>query len=278
MISLVINLFVENPMKSSKAVYDTIGKSYDNTRNPDPVITKTLLELLCLDKKGRYLDIGCGSGNYTGALASMGLSIEGVDLSLEMLNKARKKYPQVLFHHGDAKKLAFPDNIFDGVVCILATHHIGDNLATFQSAYRVMKAGRLVLFTATPEQMQHYWLCHYFPQMMKNSAVMMSSFSELQLALTTAGFHTVQKIPFLVSNQLQDWFLHAGKYRPEIYLDQNVRDGISSFHLFSKPDELTTGLKQLKNDIDSGDIHKIIENYATDQGDYLFVTAEKNAL
>lgn len=54
-----------------------------------------------------------------------------------------------------------------------------------------------------------------------------------------------------------------------------MRDGISSFHLFAQPDELTAGLKWLKNDIDSGKIHEIIENYATDQGDYLFVTAEK---
>lgn len=133
----------------------------------------------------------------------------------------------------------------------------------------------MVIFTATPEQMRHYWLGHYFPEMMRASASCMTSFSVLKTTLEQAGFHTVEKQPFFVSNELQDWFLQAGKYRPEIYLDQKVRDGISSFHLFAKPDELEKGLKQLKNDIDSGEIDKIIKSYESDEGDYLFVTAEK---
>lgn len=103
-----------------------------------------------------------------------------------------------------------------------------------------------------------------------------TNFSALKTILEQTGFHTIEKKSFFVSNELQDWFLHAGKYRPEIYLDEKVRAGISSFHLFAKPDELDKGLKQLKNDIDSGKIHKIIEKYENDQGDYLFVSAEKN--
>lgn len=256
-------------------IYDTIGKTYDTTRNPDPEVTKTLLELLCPNKEGRYLDIGCGSGNYTGALAATGLRIEGVDLSLEMLTKARKKYPHILFHQCDVRQLDFQDGLFNGAVCILATHHIGDNLTAFQEAYRVIKEGRLVIFTATPEQMRRYWLCHYFPEMMRDSAALMTSFEELKITLEQAGFYAIQKHSFFISKQLQDWFLHAGKYRPEIYLDKKVRDGISSFHLFAKPDELEEGLKQLKNDIDSGEVHKVIETYESNGGDYLFVTAEK---
>lgn len=50
----------------TKPIYDTIGKTYDSTRQADPEITQKLLELLCPIVGGKYLDIGCGSGNYTG--------------------------------------------------------------------------------------------------------------------------------------------------------------------------------------------------------------------
>jgi predicted TPR repeat methyltransferase len=39
-------------------------------------------------KKERYLDIGCGSRNYTTALFHRGFDIEGIDISLSMLDKA----------------------------------------------------------------------------------------------------------------------------------------------------------------------------------------------
>lgn len=39
----------------------------------------------------------------------------------------------------------------------------------------------------------------------------------------------------------------------------------------SIPDELINGLKQLENDIRSGEINKIIQQYENGLGDYLFV-------
>ena len=260
----------------TKPIYDTIGKTYDNTRKADPEITKKLLELLCPITGGKYLDIGCGSGNYTNALAAQGLTIEGLDLSLEMLTKAKNKYPHIVFHHGDARKLeAFQGDSYSGAMCILATHHIGNLLNLFQETYRVIKRGHLIIFTGTPEQMQHYWLCHYFPQMMQKASAIMASFNDLKATLKQVGFRAIKQYPFFVSNQLKDWFLHAGKYRPEIYLDEKVRAGISSFQLFSQPNELEEGLKRLKADIDSGRIDQIIEKYENPEGDYLFITAEK---
>lgn len=31
---------------------------------------------------------------------------------------------------------------------------------------RTLHSGAFVIFTALAEQMRHYWLCHYFPEMM----------------------------------------------------------------------------------------------------------------
>ena len=49
-------------------IYERIGQTYDETRKADPEITNQLLTLLNPSPEGRYLDIGCGSGNYTQAL------------------------------------------------------------------------------------------------------------------------------------------------------------------------------------------------------------------
>jgi hypothetical protein len=46
-----------------------------------------------------------------------------------------------------------------------------------------------------------------------------------------AGFKNIIQETFFVTNDLQYLFLQSGKYRPEIYFDKNVRDGISSFQL-----------------------------------------------
>lgn len=260
---------------NSSIVYNTIGKTYDTTRKPDTKIVEQLLQLLSSQPNKKFLDIGCGSGNYTGALETKGLDIEGIDISDEMLNKAIQKYPSIKFSQGDAKKLPFQEDNFDGATCILATHHINDNQKLFQEVFRVLKEGNFVIFTATPEQMKRYWLCHYFPKMMADAMKKMANYNEIKKDLEQAGFKNIQTKRFFVTENTQDLFLHSGKYRPEFYLDPKVRDGISSFQLSANQTELDKGLKNLAADIESGKIKNIIKEYECDLGDYLFVIGQK---
>ncbi len=233
------------------------------------------MQLLNVQINGHYLDVGCGSGNYTGALSAKGLNIEGIDISKEMLTKARQKHPTIQFLEADARQLPYKNDSFDGATCILATHHIQDNQKLFQECFRVLKNGNLVIFTATPEQMKHYWLHYYFPEMMQDAMNKMASESEINLLLQQSGFKVLQSQQFFITKNMQDLFLHAGKYRPSLYLDQKVRDGISSFHLSTNPTELNHGLKKLATDIDSGRINTIIEDYESDLGEYLFIIGQK---
>lgn len=51
---------------------------------------------------GRAIDIGCGSsGRIIALLQSRGFEVEGLDFSSEMIALAKKKHPQVVFHHAD---------------------------------------------------------------------------------------------------------------------------------------------------------------------------------
>jgi hypothetical protein len=74
---------------------------------------------------------------------------------------------------------------------------------------------------------------------------------------------------------LQDLFLYSGKYRPEIYLDENVRSGISTFALLASADEIAAGCQRLAADINTGRITEIVKKYENNHGDYLFVIADK---
>ena len=57
----------------STPIYDKIGSNYNSTRRADSYIAGRLYELMVTDKEGSYIDIGCGTGNYLGALSAMGL-------------------------------------------------------------------------------------------------------------------------------------------------------------------------------------------------------------
>ncbi len=260
------------------AIYNIIGKTYDATRKADPAIVKTIFRLLCPEKnnqKKHYLDIACGSGNYTDALWKNGLDIEGIDVSEEMLSKARAKNPKIAWHQGDAKQLPFENNSFDGATCILGTQHIKDINAAFKEAYRVINKGRYVIFTTTPEQMRQYWLKEYFPELIEGGIRTMENFETLKKALANAGFENIRQEKFFVTNEVQDWFLYAGKYCPEAYLNQKIRAGISLFHLSEYKEEVERGLERLEKDIKSQKIKEIIAKYENDIGDYLFVCGDK---
>ena len=59
-------------------LYDRIGGGYDVTRRADPIIAGRLAHHLALGSSGNYLDIACGTGNYTSTLAAVGGTWTGV--------------------------------------------------------------------------------------------------------------------------------------------------------------------------------------------------------
>jgi hypothetical protein len=102
---------------------------------------------------------------------------------------------------------------------------------------------------------------------------MMHTKQEIFSTLQSAGFAHIESEPFFVTNELKDWFLQSGKYRPHIYLDPIVRAGISTFALKNEHEQIVTGCQRLKEDIASGKIEEVIASYESDQGDYAFVSA-----
>jgi len=93
--------------------------------------------------------------------------------------------------------------------------------------------------------------------------------------LESVGFQQIVDETFTLHAGLQDLFLQSGKHKPEIYLRHEVRAGISTFADLASEDEVLEGCRRLNQDIRSERIEQVVADYATPDGDYVFVAAEK---
>ncbi|WP_078543325.1 class I SAM-dependent methyltransferase [Litchfieldia alkalitelluris] len=259
-----------------ETLYNRIGDSYDITRRADPEIARLIRNHLDIPNGSKVLDAACGTGNYTVALAQSGLEMVGVDISSKMISQAHEKSSVINWEVANIEKLPFENNYFNGIACILAIHHFESLLKSFQEIYRCLDFGsRFVIFTSTPEQINLYWLKEYFPKAIEASAKQMPTLAEVTKALGDSGFSIVGTETFLVQPDLEDFFLYSGKFKPELYLDPQVRAGISTFANLSSEEDVEDGCKKLKHDIDTNQVEKVISKYSSYLGDYLFIIAEK---
>jgi SAM-dependent methyltransferase len=77
----------------------------------------------------RALDLGCGAGQLSHHLATVGATeVVGVDVSERMLARARADWahPRVTYHRRAIEELAFPPARFDLVVSSLVLHYVHD--------------------------------------------------------------------------------------------------------------------------------------------------------
>ena len=256
--------------------YDQIGEGYDRTRTAAPDLTQRLLTHLAPQDGDRFIDVGSGTGNYTAALHAQGVDILGIDPSEEMIRLAAKKYGEMEWRSGRAEALPFEDHAFDGALTTLTIHLWDSLIKGFGEIHRVGKdTGRLVIFTAMPHQMEHYWLNEYFPEIMQHYMNLMPGYASLQATLDATGWQLKSVDKYFVSEELSDLFLYSGKHRPELYFEQGFRSGIFVFGTHHNPENVENGLAKLRTDIDSGAFEKVQEKYENNQGDYLFLVAEK---
>lgn len=256
------------------AIYDQIGGKYDQTRRADPYLVQRLTSLLQATPAGCYLDVACGTGNYSAALAKSGFRCDGIDHSLRMLTAAQHKSDQVTWYQGDVQNMPLLENSFNGAFCVLGIHHFANLENAFREVVRVIDQGRFVIFTSTPEQMRGYWLNEYFPVALEKSALQMPSLSRVRNALLNVGLKLIETESYAVQCDLQDRFLYSGKHHPEWYLEPEFRQGISTFRLHTDIAELESGCNQLHRDIQTGRIADVMKAYDSRDGDYLWVVSE----
>ena len=231
-------------------VYDSIGASYTRTRKSDPRIAQALLSILNLPSGSTVADIGAGTGSYASVLADAGHQVVAVEPSSTMRNQATP-HADVQWIEAYAEALPLPDASVDAAVVMLAFHHFQEPLRALHEIYRITAPGKMLLFTYDPEMIAHFWLINYFPAFVEDVRSTFLPLSSLASKIEAITTRPVKVEPFALPHDLLDSFAAVGWGRPELYLDDRIRNGISSFSKMTDS-ELSQGLSKLRKDIGMG--------------------------
>ena len=101
---------------------------------------QNLIEILAPRSGERILDIGCGTGHLTNTIARSGEYVVGIDNSQEMVDQARKNFPNVEFQLASAEDFAslYP---FDAVFSNAALHWVQSPRNAVKSISKSLKQG-----------------------------------------------------------------------------------------------------------------------------------------
>ncbi|AFK21892.1 class I SAM-dependent methyltransferase [Pyrococcus sp. ST04] len=134
-----------------------------------------------MKRKGKVLDLACGVGGFSFLLEDHGFEVIGLDVSEEMIEKAREyaksRESRVKFIVGDATNLPFEDKSFDYVIFIDSLVHFEpiELNRVFKEVRRILKPeGKfLIQFTDLRELLprlkdglvigQEYWISKILP-------------------------------------------------------------------------------------------------------------------
>lgn len=137
-----------------KRMYDAVAKEWAETfsgEHEKKPKDQEILHRFAREVGGRrpVWDFGCGPGNTTKYLKSLGVEISGLDLSEKILEQARINCPETHFQNGNILQLEFEnDSIAAAVAFYAIVHFTEEQVATaFHEVFRVLQPGGIFLFT-----------------------------------------------------------------------------------------------------------------------------------
>lgn len=127
--------------------YNSNASTYANSIQNIP--SKDQIEdfVSLLPAQALVLDAGCASGRDSKIMYDKGCKVTGIDISIELINIAKKNYPNIQFIEGNFLDLPFEDNSFDGVwshASLLHFESTGEVLKSLQEFHRVLKSGGII--------------------------------------------------------------------------------------------------------------------------------------
>lgn len=138
----------------------------------------------------RILDVGCGTGLALARLAETqnGLSLAGVDLSAEMLERARRRLPQaVLLARGAAHRLPFASVSFEAVITSNMLHFLADPARMLDETARVLAPGGRLIVTDWCRDSFVMFLCEHWLRIRKRPLGRVLNMRELTALVEDAG-------------------------------------------------------------------------------------------
>lgn len=219
-----------------RELYDSIGTTYTTTRRTEPRIAAQLWA--ALGDARTVLNVGAGTGSYE----PPDREVTAVEPSAVM--RAQRPAGAAPCVAAAAESLPFEDQSFDAAMAFATVHHWPDPVAGLREMRRV--ARRVVVFTCETTELawrHRFWLTRdYLPEIPA---------SRVGLATQLARAIGARMEPVLIPWDCADGFFEAYWRRPEAYLEESVRRGIS---LWAKvgPKAEQRAVRDLGRDLASG--------------------------
>jgi ubiquinone/menaquinone biosynthesis C-methylase UbiE len=248
--------------------YTATSQTYDNIRLP--IGLDSLHKALLTSQKNTgaqtlgemsVLDVGCGTGNYIGAVKSKVGRSFGLEFNEGMLAQSKEKHSgdaRVDLRHGSVLDMScFADASFDTVFMTQVIHHLTPDMhgQALSEMARVLKpGGTLWIQTQTPHQhMEGFWWTPLIPQAAAVLAARFPSLPLFQRQLSVAGMAlTAVDVPAAPLVQLDAYLELEGPF------SQIYRNADSTWSLASEQ-ELEVGLAWWRGQIDAGTAADFVE-------------------
>jgi ubiquinone/menaquinone biosynthesis C-methylase UbiE len=139
-------------MQDRGLLFDSVAEEYDRGR---PGYPASLLDAACsaasLARDSHVVEVGCGTGKLTAALAERGLRVEAVDPGRELVEIARRRIASssVHFHVARFEDVDLPAGAFGAVFSATAFHWIDPSIGWSKAARLLRPGGVLALFAHT---------------------------------------------------------------------------------------------------------------------------------
>jgi ubiquinone/menaquinone biosynthesis C-methylase UbiE/DNA-binding transcriptional ArsR family regulator len=159
-------------LQRSQSYFESVAGDWERIRKSyfDDRVTSLAIEKL-LPRNLTLADIGCGTGSLTFELSRFARKVIGVDLSGEMLRRARaiakeRALENIEFRQGDLLKLPLEPHSVDAAFCVMVLHFVADPARAIAGLCRIVRPGGTVILVDLVEhtqqwmreQMAHQWL------------------------------------------------------------------------------------------------------------------------
>ena len=149
-------------LQRSRSYFESVAGDWERIRRSyfDDRVTSLAIEKL-LPRNLTLADIGCGTGSLTFELARFADKVIGVDLSQEMLRRARagateRTLENVEFRQGDVLKLPLDAHSVDAAFCVMVLHFLPDPERAVSGLCRIVRPGGSVILVDLVEHKQEW--------------------------------------------------------------------------------------------------------------------------
>ncbi len=204
---------VRRPEKAADRGWDEVAGWYDElvgeqgSEYHQHVVIPRTIRLLAATDREHVLDVACGQGVISRAIAEYGARVTGVDIAPSLVESARRHGAppgaRIDYRVGDARDLpaVAGDERFDAALLVLAIQNIAPLSPVWEGLRRVLRdGGRLVLVMMhpcfrVPKQSHWGWDDRQAAQYRRIDRYLSSSKDEIQIhpgsdpSLTTPSYH-----------------------------------------------------------------------------------------